>query len=135
MEYVFIYLLQIFEIVDTIQQSLFIFSIISIIFVILLGFLTKFQYSNYESTSYIDDLSTEQGQSCSKFCKKAIPLLLIITVLFCLMPTKQTLLLMSGVYYGKSAVAQITKSEKIKKVNTIIDLELDRLIKELNEQK
>ena len=46
-------------------------------------------------------------------------------------PTKQTLLLIGGTYIGKKAVNQVVTDEKIKKIDTIINLELDKRIKEL----
>ena len=46
-------------------------------------------------------------------------------------PTKQTLLLLSGTYLGKKTVKQVVTDEKIKKIDTIINLELDKKIKEL----
>lgn len=62
--------------------------------------------------------------------------LLVIIILGVLAPTKQTLLLMGGTYYGKKAVNAVVTSDKLQKVNTIIDLQLDKYIKELtNEQK
>ena len=49
-------------------------------------------------------------------------------------PTKQTLLLMGGTYLGKKAINAVVTDEKIKKVDTIINLQLDKYIKELQKQ-
>ena len=57
--------------------------------------------------------------------------LLVIIILGVLAPTKQTLLLMGGTYYGKKAVNAVVTSDKLQKVNTIIDLQLDKYIKDL----
>lgn len=57
--------------------------------------------------------------------------LLVIIILGVLAPTKQTLLLMGGTYYGKKAVNAVMTSDKLQKVNTIIDLQLDKYIKDL----
>ena len=65
-----------------------------------------------------------------KFIK--IPLiLLVIGLILQILPTKQTLLLMGGTYLGKKAVNAVVTDEKIKKVDTIINLQLDKYIKEL----
>ena len=63
-------------------------------------------------------------------CRVDIALLVII-ILGVLAPTKQTLLLMGGTYYGKKAVNAVVTSDKLQKVNTIIDLQLDKYIREL----
>lgn len=60
--------------------------------------------------------------------------LLVIIILSVLAPTKQTLLLMGGTYYGKKAVNAVVTSDKLQKVNTIIDLQLDKYIKDLTKE-
>lgn len=56
----------------------------------------------------------------------------LLMLLACnLFPTKQTLLLMGGTYLGKKAINVVATDEKIKKVDTIINLQLDKYIKEL----
>ena len=52
-------------------------------------------------------------------------------ILFTILPAKNTLLLVGGTYYGKKAVKQVVTSDKLQKVDTIINLELDKRIKEL----
>lgn len=65
-----------------------------------------------------------------KFLK--IPLIMIFIGIFLhFIPTKQTLLLMGGTYIGKKAVNTVITDEKIKKIDTIINLQLDKYIKEL----
>ena len=66
-------------------------------------------------------------------CRVDIALLVII-ILSVLAPTKQTLLLMGGTYYGKKAVNAVVTSDKLQKVNTIIDLQLDKYIKDLTKE-
>ena len=55
----------------------------------------------------------------------------VIFLLLLLVPSQRTMCLLGGVYYGKKVVSNITDSKKIEKVNTIIDLQLDKYIKEL----
>lgn len=50
-----------------------------------------------------------------------------------MLPTKQTLLLVGGTYLGKKAINTVITDEKIKKVDTIINLQLDKYIKELQQ--
>lgn len=56
---------------------------------------------------------------------------LVVAILFLFIPTKQTMLLMGGTYLGKKAVNAVVTDEKIQKVDTIINLQLDKYIKEL----
>lgn len=64
-----------------------------------------------------------------------VPLIVLsIGVILQLFPTKQTLLLMGGTYLGKKAVNAVITDEKIKKVDEIINLQLDKYLKELKEQ-
>lgn len=61
-----------------------------------------------------------------------IPLIMVFIGMFLhFIPTKQTLLLMGGTYLGKKAVNTVVTDEKIKKIDTIINLQLDKYIKEL----
>ena len=57
--------------------------------------------------------------------------LMFISMIF---PTKQTLLLVSGIYMGKKTVNQIATSQKLEKINTIVDLQLNKYIKELQQK-
>ncbi len=59
---------------------------------------------------------------------------LLLILVLSLIPTKQTLLLMGGTYLGKKAINVVATDEKIKKVDTIINLQLDKYIKELQNE-
>lgn len=132
MEYIFIYLLQIFNLFDFLFGCLCIADIGLIIFWLILGFCTRFEYTNYKNNGSYTDITTETGQNGSKICKK-IPIMLIITFFVAIIPSRQTLLLIGGTYLGKKAVKQVITDKKIEKINTIIELELDKRIKELKE--
>ena len=56
---------------------------------------------------------------------------LVSTLLLMFTPTKQTLVLMGGLYLGKQTVQKLELNSKLDKINTIISLELDKRIKEL----
>lgn len=112
MEYLFIYLLQVAEYLHRVSVGLVVISpFVWIIHCIL-----------------------EAGVQESVFEKKylKIPLIMFFIGIFLyFIPTKQTLLLMGGTYLGKKAVNAVVTDEKIKKVDTIINLQLDKYIKEL----
>lgn len=61
--------------------------------------------------------------------KKVTIILGIVTALVLAVPTKESLILMGGLHYGKKVVT----NERIEKVNKIIDLELDHKVQELLE--
>lgn len=121
MEYLFIYSLQMADILATVSGICGFLLIATTIALIPL-----FMYKE-------EDKIVKDGFNV--VCRVNIALLVII-ILGVLAPTKQTLLLMGGTYYGKKAVNAVVTSDKLQKVNTIIDLQLDKYIKELtNEQK
>lgn len=131
MEYLFIFLLQFLDSIKVIATLVFCFTFIMLIFYVLLGCLTKFQYTKYDGGNYMD-ISEETGVNASKFLQKWLPKFLVLCFIFILVPSKQTLLLFGGVYYGKKTYQQITTNKRLEKVKTIIDLELDKMIKDLS---
>ena len=112
MEYIFIYLLQLSERLDYALQA----SIIALIIITVL---------------MVNRFSSGEEQQLAKFAKKAWIVSLIVFLFLFFMPTKQTMLLIGGTYIGKKAVNKIVTSEKLQKIDTIINLELDKRIKEL----
>ena len=107
MEYLFIYLLQLCEVIE-------VFAVIfAIAFIILL-------------IMSLGNLITDEQENSKKYFKMSL-ITLAITGILCLIPTKQTLLLFGGTYLGKKVIT----TEKMQKVNKIIDLELDKRIKAL----
>ena len=63
--------------------------------------------------------------------------LIISTILWLLVvffPSERTLIMSGGVFLGKTVYSKVTTSEKMQKVNTLIDLQLDKLIKEYKEE-
>lgn len=116
MEYLFIYLLQICKSIDFIQ------GIIGIIII----FLAVITVALYMSKSDCDE-----AEECFITIKKMLINVVAIFLLLLLVPSQRTMCLLGGVYYGKKVVSNITDSKKIEKVNTIIDLQLDKYIKEL----
>ena len=79
-------------------------------------------------------LDCDEAQTIiTKNVKKFLATWLGIPLLIFILPAKQTLLLMGGTYLGEKAINQVVTSQKLEKVNTIIDLQLDKYIKELKE--
>ena len=124
MEYLFIYLLQLADAITAILATSFVITIVSGVATVV----TYFAIST--DRPRIEDREEELDMIFNPI-KKIFITSTIIMVLFGLIPTKNTLLLMGGTYLGKKAINAVVTDEKIKKVNTIIELELDRRIKEL----
>lgn len=121
MEYIFIYLLQFFDTIEFIKITAGVILSIGGAFYVA----GKCQYIADER--YYADLK----KMYNVVLDKLFYTFLITFLITCFIPTKQTLLLMGGTYYGKKAVKQIITDKKLEKVNTIIELELDKRIKEL----
>ena len=120
MEYLFIYVLQLADTLNIISKICIVAFIVNTI-----GMVPAFIYKDEDA----------DAKKCFDILRKIFIVLLTIIILSVLAPTKQTLLLMSGTYYGKKAVNSVVTSDKLQKVNTIIDLQLDKCIKELKEEK
>ena len=125
MEYLFIYLLQLADAITAIQFA----SIVATIFSGVGSLITYFTIS----TDCGDDVEEQETLLNKIFVpfKKMFIISTVIMVLIGLIPTKNTLLLMGGTYLGKKAINAVVTDTKIQKVNTIIELELDKRIKEL----
>ena len=124
MEYLFIYLLEFCDVLYLIGTTTFILSIVLMIVMTIYGI------ENIKLFDKTNDYYEEERRTFD-FLKKILSKFLIATLLICFIPSKQTLLLMGGVYLGKKAVNTVITDKKIEKVNTIIELELDKRIKEL----
>ena len=120
MEYLLIYLLQLFDRIDALNFALWVTLVIvfSIYAVAFLFYLSDRDYFHNIKQSL-------------KVGRKILVRFFIVALITMCIPTKQTLLLLSGTYLGKKAVKQVVTDEKIKKIDTIINLELDKKIKEL----
>ena len=125
MEYWFIYCLQLFESLRTIHALCMSIGLVSLLIILPIYCLLEIQK---------DGACNSEVKLTEKLQKiiKPIPIIfLTIGILTLFIPTKQTLLLMGGMYLGKKTVNTVITDEKIKKVDTIINLELDKRIKEL----
>ena len=122
MEYLFIYCLQLFDFLHNVMFFLFFSTIV--------GIITYFMAMFFRSDCMLNS-DIAFNKILSKMSKNTAITSLILFILFALTPTKNTLLLIGGTYYGKKAVKQVVTSDKLQKVDTIINLELDKRIKEL----
>lgn len=124
MEYLFIYLLQIADSLFGLQCFIYILLGISI-------FVWIFYYMMLDTISYYDSEKTIRKKRLLRSIKKFYITCISILIIVNFIPTKQTLLLVGGTYLGKKAINTVITDKKIEKVNTIIELELDKRIKEL----
>ena len=122
MEYLFIYCLQLFEMLSYFKSCLFV--------ALCIGFLIYL----FSKIIYLSDKNyNKEMKEPLDFAKKVLCILLIVFLSIVFIPTKNTLLLMGGMYLGKRAINTMITDEKVKKIDTIINLELDKRIKELKE--
>ena len=124
MEYLFIYLLQMADNLFVLQGFIYILLFISI-------FAWIFAYMMLDTVSYYNREKSTRTKRLLRYIKKFNITCISILIIASLIPTKQTLLLVGGTYMGKKAINTVITSEKLKKVDTIINLELDKRIKEL----
>lgn len=123
MEYLFIYLLQIANCLDGAT----LFLVIMTISCLVIGTGVYFAIQSECTSDRVD----EEMRKVFKPIRNTGIISLTLLILFALIPTRDTLLLMGGTYLGKKAVNAVVTDEKVKKINTIIELELDKRIKEL----
>ena len=124
MEYLFIYLLQMADNLFVLQGFIYILLFISI-------FAWIFAYMMLDTVSYYNREKSTRTKRLLRYIKKFYITCISILIIASLIPTKQTLLLVGSTYMGKKAINTVITSEKLKKVDTIINLELDKRIKEL----
>ena len=129
MEYWFIYLLQLMDMLEGVNFICWSLLMLSGVALIIMGFLTRFTYEKFEP-DYCD-ISKDTAVCGSKIIKKTCIISLILALVLSFIPTKQTTLMLGGMYLGKKVVSTVVTNEKIKKIDTIINLELDKRIKEL----
>ena len=122
MEYLFIYCLQLFDFLHNAMFFLF--------FSTFVGIVAYFMAMSFRG-DYMLKSDIAFNKMLCKTSKNTAIISLILFILFALTPTKNTLLLVGGTYYGKKAVKQAVTNDKLQKIDTIINLELDKRIKEL----
>lgn len=129
MEYLFIYLLQFLNVVENATALLLVVLVVVSVFLL---FVTIYKIGT-DGSSYSSKGEKDFADKLFSKTFKYTIVSLILFILLNLVPTKQTLLLIGGTYLGKKAVHSIVDSGKFEKINTIIDLQLDKYIDELKE--
>lgn len=124
MEYIFFYLLQILDSLNTIACTLFL--AIIVLSIIMLCFAIQ----NRDMFDLEDSYFESEREIWKKLQKVFCGILIAFSFLFFL-PSKQTIVLFGATYLGKKTINTIVTSEKLQKIDTIINLELDKRIKEL----
>lgn len=124
MEYFLIYLLQIADLIRFLSLPFFIFFVLSLVAIIVATFI-----------KYLDPDSElrELSSDFQKFNFKVFLVSLIFLIILGLIPCKQTIVLCAGVHFGKKTVETVVNSDKMEKINTIIDLQLDKYIKDFQQ--
>lgn len=125
MEYIFFYLLQILDSLNIIAVTLFIILLILFFVILYFGLDNKSMFRNDNKDYYQEELLVFNK------LKKVITILLVVFSILFFIPSKQTLVLFGATYISKKTVNTIVTSEKLQKIDTIINLELDKRIKEL----
>ena len=134
MDYLFLYLLQVVDVIEGIQIALGFFVALIVILYVVMGFITRFEFGSYEGPDTYGDLNKDFGVNCSNWCKKCLTIFGTIFLITFFIPTKTTTLMLGGLFLGKKVVNQMSTDDKIKKIDTIISLELDKRIKELSRE-
>lgn len=119
MEYLFIYLLQMTDLLCDLQIFIYITLFVGIFAYIIFYIFIKCDYYDCEEVV--------RRKRFIRSAKKFITTCIICIVCLGIIPTKQTLLLVGGTYLGKKVIT----SEKMQKIDKIIELQLDKYIDEL----
>ena len=96
---------------------------------------------NYVGLITIDRYSHENPEESrmlklySKISKIAFTIGFIFVMSSILIPKKDDIYIIAGAYYGEKAVVNLVNSDEMKKVGQVINLELDKRIKELSGEK
>lgn len=114
MEYIYIYLLQVLPAIQSASVFVAALSAVVIVPFIIMRYLA-------------DVISiTDEDREVAKKIVPPLAVILVISLLCTALPNKQTMVLIGGTYYGKKVITSSTAQ----KVNTIINLKLDNMIKE-----
>lgn len=125
MEYLYIYLIGLFdEIKNFIGVAMF-----PIVIMLLIGVIGLFP---------IAEENNKAGLIIQKGLKKTFIVGSILLISFGLLniiiPNKNTMYLIAGVYLGKTTAKQLTLGDKAQKLSKLVDLNLDKAIKQLERE-
>lgn len=118
MLYFIIYMIQVLPTISNIAQVL---TAISFVLTLILG------------SGCLMDCGDPYTPKIMKFVKILSITCCVSTLLALLIPNKTTLYQMSAVYFGKQINKSVQVDAKIQKISAIIDLQLDKTMKELTQ--
>ena len=125
MEYLYIYLIGLF---DEIKNFIG-FAMLPIAIMLLVGAIGLFPMAEEDN---------ETGLIIQKVLKKTfivgLTLLISFSLLNVIIPNKNTMYLIAGVYLGKTTAKQLTLGDKAQKLSKLVDLNLDKTIKQLERE-
>ena len=125
MEYLYIYLIGFF---DSIKDFI-TFSILPITIMTLIGIIGLFPIAEENNKA---ELNIQKG--LKKTFIIGLTLLISFSLLNIIIPDKNTMYLIAGVYLGKTTAKELTLGDKAKKLSKLVDLNLDKAIKELERE-
>lgn len=137
MEYVFIYLLQVADAISNVRPF---FTALSVLCVIAWAFcsicaLADNEYGEPTEDDKEDCSCTYRYYVARTAFKKATIFCFTMLIIASIIPTKQTMLLIGGTYLAKKTITSEVVNSKLSKIDTIIDIQLDKYIKELQKEK
>lgn len=122
MEYLYIYLIGFF---DSIKDFIS-FGALPITIMTLIGIIGLFPIA--EENNKVE-LNIQKG--LKKTFIIGLTLLISFSLLNIIIPDKNTMYVIAGVYLGKTTAKELTLGDKAKKLSRLVDLNLDKAIKEL----
>ena len=125
--YLFIYLLQLCDFRASIMTLFLILAVIA--FIGLFALLT-----NDADVLVNPSECEEEYVKAFNHIKKTAIWLLVSTCIIGLFPNKQTIAMAGGLYLGNKAVQAISGTEVVKKVDEIVNLQLDKIIVDMKEE-
>ena len=124
MLYLFIYLAGIIDTFRNFLESVLFFNVPVFILLCVTLIVTKLD-------EYVDK---DFKETISKFFRASVVVLCIASFLHIFIPPKTVVYQLAGIYCGKQINQQIHIDKKLQKVSEIIDLQLDKNIKELQKE-
>lgn len=109
----------------------------TVLFIFILSLILYSLINNISIFGKREDLYGEEEENIYDtfhYLKKISIIGILLCLFISLIPTKQTILLFSRVYFGKKVVNNITLDKKLEKVNAIIDLQINKCLKDLQDE-
>lgn len=125
MEYIFFYLLQVSEEIRGLCDFLSLVILVLSFAILLFATFNSDMFDEELKESYAGQLEL-LSKGCKLFLISFVALLILSFI-----PTKQTLTLFGATVISKRMTTEVNMNDKLKKLDIIIDLELDKITREL----